>query len=159
MSRIFIENDNAKIHLRDDFYLDLELYTGEKFEKLTPRRLFPVSGAEKYITLIKDRAEVAVIRNINNLMPESRKAVEKALNEHYFIPKIEEIIKANEKGGVLKITARTDRGICEFDVVDFYRSINVLFDRRVLIRDTNDNRYEIPDLDKIDYRSIANYIL
>lgn len=159
MSRIFIENDNAKIILRDDFYLDVEFYTGEKFEKLSPRRLFPVSGAERYITLIKDRAEVAVIRDIKSLMPQSREAVKEALNEHYFIPKIEEIIKANEKGGVLKITARTDRGICEFDVVDFYRSINVLFDRRVLIRDTNDNRYEIPDLDKIDYRSIANYIL
>ena len=159
MSRIFIENDNAKIILRDDFYLDVEFYTGEKFEKLSPRRLFPVSGAERYITLIKDRAEVAVIRDIKSLMPQSREAVKEALNEHYFIPKIEEIIKANEKGGVLKITARTDRGICEFDVADFYRSINVLFDRRVLIRDTNDNRYEIPDLDKIDYRSIANYIL
>ena len=159
MSRIFIENDNAKIILRDDFYLDVEFYTGEKFEKLSPRRLFPVSGAERYITLIKDRAEVAVIRDIKSLMPQSREAVKEALNEHYFIPKIEEIIKANEKGGVLKITARTDRGICEFDVADFYRSINVLFDRRVLIRDTNDNRYEIPNLDKIDYRSIANYIL
>ena len=159
MSRIFIENDNAKIYIRDDFYLDLELYTGEKFEKLTPRRLFPVSGAERYITLIKDKTEVAVIRDIKNLMPESKKAVEESLSEHYFIPKISEIIKAHEKGGVLKITARTDRGICEFDVVDFYRSITVLYDRRVLIRDTNDNRYEIPNLDKIDYRSIANYIL
>ena len=159
MSRIFIENDNAKIKLRDDFYLDVELYTGEKFEKLTPRRLFPVSGAEKYITLLANREEVAVIRDVNNLLPESKEAVKKALYEHYFIPKIEKIIKASEKGGVLKITALTDRGMCEFDITDFYRSITVLFDRRVLIRDTNDNRYEIPDLDKIDYKSIANYIL
>lgn len=159
MSRIYIENDNAKIYLREDFLLDVELYTGEKFEALSPRCLFPVSGAKGYITLLKGREEVAVVRNINNLMSESKKALEEALYQNYFIPKISRIIKANENKGLLKITAQTDRGVCSFEITNFYRNITVLFDKRVLIRDTNDNRYEIPDLDKIDYRSIANYIL
>ncbi len=159
MSRIFIENDNARITLREDFLLDVEFYTGEKIEGLTPRCLFPISGATGYITLLDGRNEVAVVRDINNLMSESKQALKEALHQYYFIPKITEIIKANESKGLLKITALTDRGVCTFEVTDYYRSIKVLFDQRVLIRDTNDNRYEIPDLDNIDYRSIANYIL
>ena len=159
MSRIYIENDNAKITKREDMLLDVELYTGERLEGLTPRCLFPISGAHGYITLLKGRAEAAVIRNLKNLMPESKRAVEEVIYQHYFIPKITEIISANEKNGVLRLEADTDRGICSFEVTDYYRSITVLFDRRVLIRDTNDNRYEIPNLDEIDYRSIANYIL
>ena len=47
---------------------------GVKFESLEPRRLFPVSNLERYITLLNtDGEEVAVIREISGLSEESAK--------------------------------------------------------------------------------------
>ena len=73
MQRIYIEFDNARITRRgDDFRLDVELYSGERFENVEARRLFPTTGPNKYITLLDENGkETAVIRDLDTLIPES----------------------------------------------------------------------------------------
>ena len=46
-----------------------------------------------------------------------------------------------------------DRGPCEFQI-RLNTDIKVFYDNRVLIRDVNDNRYEIPDYTKLDKHSL-----
>ena len=57
MERIYIEFDNARFTRKDITLVDVELYDGRKFENLEPRRLFPRSGLEKYITLLDEGFE------------------------------------------------------------------------------------------------------
>ena len=155
MERIYIEHDNARITRRDgDFHLDVELYSGERFENVEARCLFPTTGPDKYITLLdEDGKEVAVIRDLNTLMADSATAVREALQEYYLIPRIRSITNVENKPGGYYIHAVTDHGSCFFKVQSRQQDIKALFDFRVLIRDSNDNRYEIPDYRTLDRKS------
>lgn len=160
MERIFIEYDNARITLRDDMLLDVEIYQNGRFEALEARRLFPITGSDKYITLLdREENEVAIIRDLNTIMEDSKKAVLEALRHYYLIPKILEITEISEKHGTIRVNAVTDHGKCYFEVNDRAHNLKVLFDRRVLIRDTNDNRYEITDFKNLDRKSLDTFLL
>ncbi len=155
MPRNFIDEQAVKLTVNDKIYIDAELYTGEKFTMLEPHRLFPVSGLMHYISLLDEEGnEQMIIRNIDNLLPESKQALLDCLNERYMIPKITKLIKRTEKFEIWMWTVETDRGEYTFEIINSYQSIKILYDGRILIKDGNDNRYEIPDLYALDKRSI-----
>ena len=98
MPRNFVDENAVKLTVNDKIYIDVELYTGEKFTMLEPHRLFPVSGLMKYISLLDEEGnEQMIIRDIDKLMPESKEALLSCLNERYMIPKITRLIKRTEK--------------------------------------------------------------
>ncbi len=155
MPRNFIDEQAIKLTVNDKIYLDAELYTGEKFTMLEPHRLFPVSGLMHYISLLDEEGnEQMIIRNVDNLLPESKQALLDCLNERYMIPKITKLVKRTEKFEIWMWTVETDRGEYTFEIINSYQSIKILYDGRILIKDGNDNRYEIPDLYALDKRSI-----
>lgn len=155
MSR-YIEGPEVKFTENDKIFVDAEFYTGEKFTELELHRMFPITGLTKYIALLdKDGNEIAVIRNIDDLMPESKKVVQNCLTEYYMIPRITRFIKMSEKFKIWMWTAETDKGICTFEIRNHITAIKPLYDGRVLIKDANDNRYEIPDVNKLDKKSLS----
>ena len=150
----FIDGPEARIIRTGNTKVELQIYQGETYEDLEPRRLFPMSGLKRYITLLdSDLKEKAIIRNLEQLDPDSRKAIEDCLTEYYMIPKIIEMIDITEKFGVLTWTCRTDRGVRSFRIRNRHSDVKMLFDGRVLVRDSNDNRYEIEDVKKLDKKS------
>ena len=150
----YIEGSEVKFTENDKIFVDVEFYTGEKFTELELHRMFPITGLTKYIALLdKEGNEIAVIRNIEDLMPESKKVVESCLREYYMIPRITRFIKMSEKFKIWMWTAETDKGICTFEIRNHLTAIKPLYDGRVLIKDANDNRYEIPDVNALDARS------
>ena len=154
MSRIYINSDEVMITKSEGNLVDVQFYTGEKLEGLEPRRLFPVTGLRRYITLLDEEGvEKAVIRNVDDLIPESRDVILSCLDEYYLIPKITKLLDSREKYGILKWKVETDRGIKEFDIRNRHHDIKTLYDGRVLVRDSDDNRYEIPDYNKLDKKS------
>ena len=55
--------------------------------------------------------------------------------------------------------AIADHGDCYFEINDRSQGIKVLYDGRVLLRDTNDNRYEIENVGKLDRKSRDIFLL
>ncbi len=156
MERIYIENDFARFTRKDITVVDLELYDGRRFENLEPRRLFPLTGLEKYVTLLDQKGhEVAVIRDLRTLPPHEREIIEGCLEEYYLIPRITKINECKESFGMLTIKAETDRGSAVIEIRNILHGLKLLYGARVLLRDSNDNRYEIPDLGKLDRKSRA----
>lgn len=154
MARLYVENDMARFTRKDITHVDMELYGGKIFENLEPRRLFPLSGKDKYITLLNGEGiEQAVIRDIRTLPAESREIIEDCLREYYLIPKVEKIWDIEAKFGIVALTVETDRGPARIELRGNLHGLKLLYGGRVLMRDSNDNRYEIPDLSKIDKRS------
>lgn len=150
----YINGDEVRITKVGTCLVDVEFYGGETIKSLEPRRLFPLSGLRSYITLLdSDLKEKAVIRNLDTLMPESKKAIEECLEEYYLIPRITAVLNIVEKFGVLKWTIMTDRGERTIRIKNRHSDIKTLYDGRVLVRDANDNRYEIPDVSQLDKRS------
>ena len=154
MARIYVENDMARFTRKDITHVDMELFGGKIYENLEPRRLFPMSGKEKYITLLDEEGvEQAVIRDLKTLPKEARQMIENCLQEYYLIPKVETILSIEEKFGVVAMNVETDRGAARIELRSNLHGLKLLYGGRVLMRDNNDNRYEIPDLQKIDKRS------
>ena len=155
MARIYVSK-NDKIEKCENNLVNLTLSDGTEFTKLEPRRLFPVSRADSYITLLnEDGVEVAVIRNMTDLNKESRDIVQYSLDDYYLVPKILRILAKAEKYGTLRWTVETDRGICSFDIRNRFHDIQVARSGFVRVRDANDNRYIIEDANRLDKKSYA----
>ena len=153
MTRNYVGGDGVRFTRADTCLVDMEYFGGETVRRLEPHRLFPVSGGGKYITLLDEEGvERAIIRDLDTLLPESRDVICEALEEYYLIPKITRVNDATERYGI-KWWVETDRGPCEFQI-RLNTDIKVFYDNRVMIRDVNDNRYEIPDYTKLDKHSL-----
>lgn len=153
--RTYIEYDNARITKNDGIMLKVEMFDGRIFDEVEARRLFPLTGLQKYITLLdSEGVEQAVIRDLSNLTPESRKVVEDVLGEYYLVPKITRIISIIEKYGKLMLKVETDNGPHSFEIKNTHSDIKMLYDGRVLIKDSSDNRYEIPELTALGKESL-----
>ena len=155
MARRYIDGPEVKLAVRDGIFLDAEFYHGEKYEMLEPKRLFPGSGLMQYIALMDSEGnEVAIIRNLESLLPESKQAIVQCLHEQYIIPKLTRFVRQSKKFRIWKWTWDTDKGRVTFEVINHVASIKTFYDGRVLIKDGNDNRYEIPDIHALDKRSL-----
>ncbi len=159
--RIFIGRGDS-VSLFENNLVSVKFANGEVVDALEPRRLFPVNNASAYITLLnRDGNEVAVIRNLSDLDGSDRRVIECSLNDYYFVPNILRIISKIEKHGRLHLTVETDRGVKNFDIKDRNHDIRVYENGCVRIRDSNDNRYVIPDyynLDKQSQKYLISYI-
>ncbi len=162
MERIYIEYDMARFTRKDLTLVDVELVDGRKFQNLEPRRLFPLSGLEQYITLLNEEGEeMAVIRDLRTLPDSERRIIESCLEEFYLIPNVQQILDAKEKYGIITLDTITDRGPISIEIRSLIYGFKLVHDKRLLLRDGNDNRYEIPDVNQLDAHSrklLSNFI-
>ena len=74
--------------------------------------------------------------------------------EYYLIPKITRVVLCEEKFGSIKWEVETDRGPVKFRIRSRHSDIKKMHgSNRIIVRDTNDNRYEIPDYTVLDPHS------
>lgn len=154
MARNFIDGNEIRLTVKDKIFCDVEFYTGQKFSDLEPRRLFPVSGLNDYITFLDSEGEEQfILRRLDNMEPHQRELLQGCLEEYYRIPKIKRLITFSEKHCIWLWTVETDRGEFSFEIVNHIRSLKMFYDKRILVKDSNDNRYEIPNIYDLDKRS------
>ncbi len=155
MGRIYIDKYTGKIERTDVYLVKLTLKDGTVYDNLEPRRLFPITNENMFITLLdSDERELGFVRDFEELDEDSRDALRQSFAEYYMIPKIVRMIKTEEKFGTLKWTVETDRGEVTFRIRSRHSDIKRLRGTdRVIVRDSNDNRYEIPDVTTLDRHS------
>ncbi len=154
MARNFIDGNEIRLTVKDKIFCDVEFYTGHKLSDLEPRRLFPVSGLNDYITFLDSEGEEQfILRRLDNMEPHQRELLQGCLEEYYRIPKIKRLIAFSEKHCIWLWTVETDRGEFTFEIVNHIRSLKMFYDKRILVKDSNDNRYEIPNIYDLDKRS------
>lgn len=151
--RIYVGKDDIIEHLENNL-VTLTLKDGRSFSELEPRRLFPVSAGDKYITLLDtEGVEVAQIRSLSDLNADAKKCISASLEDYYLVPTITRIISVVDKYGTLRWTVETDRGVKSFDIRNRNHDIKVYPDGRVRVRDSDDNRYTIADYRALDAHS------
>ncbi|MBQ8441481.1 MAG: DUF1854 domain-containing protein [Clostridia bacterium] len=155
MSRIYVDRYTARIERTDIYLVRLTLKDGTVIEDLEPRRLFPFSDPNMYITLLDDKEqEVGFVRDLTEIDDDSRKALEECFAEYYMIPKISALLESVDKFGSLNWVVETDHGRVAFQIRNRHSDIKQMGrSNRVIIRDANDNRYEIPDYTALDAHS------
>ena len=158
MARIYV-TEKDRIERCENNLVTLTTKDGEEYKSLEPRRLFPVSRSEVYITLLNEEgAEVALIKALTDLSPDSAKVIRESLDDYYLVPHITKIISTEEKYGTLRWCVETDRGIKNFDLRNRNHDVKVFKDGKVRVRDSDDNRYVIDDYNKLDAHSKARLI-
>jgi len=154
MPRNFIDGNEIRLTVKDKIFCDVEFYSGQKFENLEPRRLFPVSGLSEYITFLDENGdEQFIVRKLDNMEPEQKALLQGCLDEYYRIPRITKLITRTEKHKIWMWTVDTDRGVYTFEIINHIQSMKMFHDKRILIKDGNDNFYEIPNIYELDKRS------
>ena len=137
MARIYIETGTT-IERLDLYRVKATLPDGSLLSPLEPRRLFPLSNPNCYISLLEDgKKEVAIIRDLSALDRASAKAISDCLAEYYLIPKILRVLSVKDQYGTLVWETETDRGPVTFRIKDRHNDIKLLpGTNRLLVRDS-----------------------
>lgn len=117
-------------------------------------RAMPMSAPNEFI-VIRDGGgkELGVVAAIRDFDSAQRKIVEDALENRYFLPQILQINSIQERFGSAIWEVETDRGPTTINTKALHEAITELSPNRFLLRDTEENRFEIPDVDKLDENS------
>ena len=152
-TRVYLSGEDRITHYENNL-VTWQSASGEAVQGLEPRRLFPVSCPDDYVTLLDSEGlEVAVIRHLSDLDAASRAVIDRSLDFYYLVPVITAILSASEKYGTLHWTVETDHGRKTVDIRNRTRNIRVHADGCVRIRDADDNRYIITDYRQLDKAS------
>lgn len=113
-------------------------------------RCFPWSLPESYVSICgSDGKEIALLKTLEGLDPDSRRILEEELRDKVFNPKIRRIMNHTSEFGVISITAETDRGEVTFQIRS-RDDIRYLSPTRALFRDADGNIFELPDILALD---------
>lgn len=122
---------------------------GEEHKRVRPVRCFPFTNHNEYISLREGNGneshELGMLRNIDSLGEDAAAMIKEQLDIMYFMPVIQHIDDIREEYGYSYWTVRTDRGAARFTVPMGGNSIQRLSDTRMIIKDLDGNRFEIPD--------------
>ena len=121
-------------------------------------RAFPFDMPHDYISVLdKDKKEIGFIRSIDDFDEPQRSMLLHELDAKYYTPTIKKIYSVKERYGFSYWKTECEFGEKSFTLQDTYRSIikasNPDGSERLFILDVDGNRYEIPDVEKLDRQS------
>lgn len=175
---LYLTKENAEFYDKDGF-LALKAFIPPKSEydldeeevkeptwqdlgRVFLHKAFPFNNPNKYISVLDKKGyEYAMIKDIDDFDDKTKELLIKALDRKYFMPSILKIVSIKEQFGFSFWKVLTDRGEAEFSVKDTYRSIVKLSDTLVIVIDSDDSRYMIEDVTKLDsasYKKIELYL-
>lgn len=153
----YLVGKRDRITRTDTYLVRVDGHDGRVLENLEPRRLFPFTAPDTFVTLLGEgEKEAALIHSLDELDEASRRAVEECFEEYYLIPEVTAVLHVEDKAGSFKWKVKTDRGVVEFHIRN--RQSDIKQDGDILLmRDSNDNRYRI-DLKKLDAKSMKRIL-
>lgn len=145
---VFLESPGGVLQLKIDnnFYQKVRLF-----------HLFPLYSKSNYIsvcTVHKDELkEIGIIKDIAEFPEEQQKLIHKKLEQRYFILEIKKIISLKEMGDNLYWKVETNHGEVDFILHDPYDNIRIIENKKMLLIDIYQYRYEIKDFNIIDKKT------
>jgi hypothetical protein len=119
------------------------------------RRAFPQTKPDEYLSLQgADGKEIAMLRNLQGLDADSRRAIDEELDRRYFTPRIERIDALRQEAGMWRFAVHTQRGPTEFFVRNWRDSAFEVGQGRWQIMSVDGGRFEILNLGALDPNSL-----
>lgn len=137
---------------------------GKNYDRVAVYRTFPFTEPAKFISIreFDQKAnEIGLIEDLNDFPSDTKTMLEAQLSMRYFTPKITRILNVKEEYGYSYFDVMTDKGACRFTIRSHEGGVTRLSESRLLIRDIDGNRFEIPDVKKLsaqELRKIDIYI-
>jgi hypothetical protein len=132
----------------------LELKQEETWEEVSLVRQFPFSEPSAWLSVLdSEQKEIGVLKRLDELSSESLAAAQKFLEHQYLIPKIQKIESCSFRGEETTWEVKTNRGNVTFKTGSLKDNLEQLPPNRLLLKDKDGNRYEIPDVSALDASS------
>ena len=147
----YLNKDNAVFRRTGTGFLSLKV--GEEFySRVQVVRMFPFSDKDRFISVrtAEERSkEIGIVENLKDVDGETAKMLEEQLTLHYFTPIIEKVLRIKDEYGFAYWNVVTNHGACNFTIRMGGNSVIHLSETRILIMDIDENRFEIPDVNKL----------
>ncbi|MGC4042487.1 MAG: DUF1854 domain-containing protein [Armatimonas sp.] len=131
----------------------LRLTVGDEksYPKVSLYQSAPLSKPGEFLSLLDSKSEeIALVRRLDELTPESRAVAEQELRRRYLTAKIKAITGMKQEFGVTYWHVETDRGPRDFVVQSLSESCAWLSDSHILITDVDGCRFEVEDRTALD---------
>ena len=117
---------------------------------------FPLSAAVEAVVFFDVVGEeIGVMKHVDALDAHSRRLLQLEMEQAYFMPRIEALLALEEALSVETWTVATDKGERSFEVRDPRNNVRTMGKSRVIIKDVDGNRYEVPNWRALDRHSIG----
>jgi hypothetical protein len=152
----FLAPDLCRIHLGTHDALHVTVRNERIYGGVYAAYAFPVGHPEEYISLIhtgdEEEIEIGIIRDLGEFPEADAALVRQALERRYFVHAVTRIRRVGWKYGLVNMEVETDKGPADI-LIPWRHDRAFDYGRRgkVLI-DVEDNRYLIPDLEKLSPR-------
>ncbi len=147
----YLNRSNAKFEATNTGFLSLRV--GEEYyPRVAVVRMFPFLHKDELISIrtTDERSkEIGIIEKFSDVDEETVKLLQDQLTLRYFTPIITRIHQIKDEYGYAYWTVDTDHGPCRFTIQMGGNGIVHLSDTRILIIDIDENRFEIPDIDRL----------
>jgi len=126
----------------------------EEWKDVSIFRLFPLSDPEAWLSVVdKDNKELGIIRELHGWPHEPLALIREELNRRYLVPQILRVISCRDQFDFHMLEVETDRGPLRFNVRRQQENIQRPLPHRVMLIDTEGNRYDIADINQLDEES------
>lgn len=153
-----IDVNRLKLEKKDSGYLFAE-YEGNKYEEVSLTRLQPFYCLDTYISVAfrnseEEWIEIGVIKDLKEMREEQRRLCEDYLNFRYYVPLITKVYSIRDnRMGYLFVDAETTAGRKKIAVNDWWTNFRLNTSGILTVTDSDGNKYQIPDLTKLDAAS------
>ena len=113
---------------------------------------FPFTAPNEFLsvrTADDKMEELGIIENINDFDNKTVDIIKKQLEIRYFMPKITKVYSVKEEYGHTYWSVQTNKGKHKFTSPSGSSGSVIRKENRVIIKDSDQNRYEIPDITKL----------
>lgn len=147
----YLNGENARFERTGTGFLSLRV--GDEFyPRVLVTRMFPFSDPGEFISIRtpdERSKEIGIVEKMSDLEEETRKMLEEQLTLRYFTPVITKILKIKDEYGFAYWNVETNHGPCSFTIRMGGNSVIHLSENRILILDIDENRFEIPDVNRL----------
>ena len=119
-------------------------------------RAAPLSLPDRYISFLDGKdEEICMVDDLSELGADVQTIISEELERRYLTSIIEDVRSVRNEFGTSYWDVHTDRGDREFVVQNVAENAQWLGDYRLLLVDVDGNRFEIPDMQALDKRSLG----
>ena len=156
LSMNYIRPDNGTLAPTAGGFASLH-FEDKDYPRVTFYRAFPFTMPDAYISVREpdEKArEIGIIEKLSDWDETTRSLIESQLALRYFMPTITKILSIKEEYGYAYWSVLTDKGPCKFTISAGSGSVVHLSDTHVIVRDIDENRYDIPDLSRLSQKEL-----
>jgi len=133
---------------------DPRLTPDRSYRSVKIARAYPLSKPDRYIGLRDgNEKDIGMLVTLDGVDAASRRVIDEELERRYFLPIWLKTMRVKEEYGIVEWEMETDSGTRLFRLRNIKDSVQHLTETRVLITDTDGNRFEVTDTDALDHRA------